>query len=197
MMSIPQFPVCWPDHIARSKSTEPGRFKTSLVQALQNVEDSLRMFGRDSGKAVSDLVISSNYSLTDRRPRDSAVAVWFLWDGEQRCIPVDRYSTVEANLQAIHHVVEARRTELRHGTLALVRATLRGFVALPSPEGTRKRLWREVMGYGSGQKVTIDMVRATFRKLASQRHPDKPSGSEALMSELNAAFDEARKELGE
>ena len=31
---------------------------------------------------------------------------------------------------AIHHIIEARRVELRHGTLALVRATFAGFLAL-------------------------------------------------------------------
>ena len=51
------------------------------------------------------------------------------------CIPVDRYNSVEANLQAIHHIIEARRVELRHGTLALVRASFTGFKALPAPAG--------------------------------------------------------------
>jgi hypothetical protein len=61
-------------------------------------------------------------SLGASRPSDPGVAVWFTWDGLGVCIAVDRYQTVEANLQAIHHIIEARRTELRHGTLALVRA---------------------------------------------------------------------------
>jgi hypothetical protein len=29
------------------------------------------------------------------------------------CIAVDRYLTVEGNLQAIHHIIEARRTYAR------------------------------------------------------------------------------------
>src|SRR5690606_17715328 len=115
-------PLTWPPHIARAKTREAGKFRTTLSGALNNVETSLKLFGRDSGKKVDGLVISSNYSLGDRRPSDPGVAVWFTWDGMQVCIPVDRYTTVEANLQAIHHVIEARRTELRHGTLALVRA---------------------------------------------------------------------------
>jgi hypothetical protein len=56
-------------------------------------------------------------------PADPGVAVWFTWDGMQVCIAVDRYQKVASNLQAIHHIIEARRVELRHGTLALVRAS--------------------------------------------------------------------------
>src|SRR5690606_25492676 len=123
----------------------------SLSAALANVEDSLRRFAADSGKKIEGLVISSNVSLGDRRPADPGVAVWFSWDGMQICIPVDRYTSVEANLQAIHHVIEARRTELRHGTLALVRATFQGFRSLPAPAGESKRSWREILGFHDTQ----------------------------------------------
>lgn len=128
-MSTPAFPLCWPDHIPRSSRRETSRFKTTLAGALTNVQDSLRKFGDDSRKPVSNIVLSSNCTLGATRPADPGVAAWFVWDGESVCIPVDRYETPEANLQAIHHVIEARRGELRHGTLHLVKATMKGFGA--------------------------------------------------------------------
>src|SRR5512146_2624661 len=124
------YPLTWPPQFPRAKAREKGAFKTSLAGALGNVQDSLRRFAADSGKKLDQLVISSNVTLGVQRPDDPGVAVWFVWDGMQVCIAVDRYATVEGNLQAIHHIIEARRVELRHGTLALVRATFTGFLSL-------------------------------------------------------------------
>ena len=109
----------------------------------------------------------------------------------QVCIPVDRYASLAANLQAIHHIVEARRVELRHGTLALVRATFQGFAALPAPGGGRP--WRTVLGLGP--RPTPDEVQTAYREKAKAAHPDA-GGSTAAMAELNAARDAALKEIG-
>jgi hypothetical protein len=188
------YPLAWPENIPRWKSSrQPGAFKTTLHGAMTNVSDSLRRFGADSGKPVADLVISSNVTLGANNPPDPGVAIWFKWDGLSVCIPVDRYSKVEANLQAIHHIIEARRTELRHGTLALVRATFTGFTALPAPPG--KKTWRQVLKVPSTWVAGKSEVEARYRELANERHPDKPGGSNEAMSELNAARTAALKEL--
>lgn len=186
-----QFPLSWPDSIPRSKAREAGRFKTTLSAALANVRDSIRLFGVDSGRAVTEMVISSNVTLGVSNPSDPGVAIWFKWDGLNVCIPVDRYQTVSANLQAIHHIVEARRVELRHGTLALVRASMQGFKALPPSD--RPRPWRDVMAPADGLQ-TREEIEARYRALARLRHPDR-GGSDAMMAELNAARDAALEEL--
>lgn len=182
------FPLSWPSQFPRKLQPERGAFKTALPVALKNVQDSLRRFAADSGKRVDGLVISSNFTLGVQKPADPGVAVWFTWDGLQVCIPVDRYQSVEANLQAIHHIIEARRVELRHGTLALVRATFQGFVALPKPPGTA---WWDVLGVKS--KATQAEVDAAFKRLASQYHPDRDGGSTERMATINRARDEALK----
>jgi len=181
------FPLTWPDTFPRTKAREKGAFRTSIAGALDNVRTSLQAFGRDSGKPISNVVISSNVTLGATRPDDPGVAVWFTWEGNQLCIPVDRYGTVEANLQAIHHVLEARRTELRHGTLALVRATFAGFKALPAPN------WRRTLGLGDG--AGMDDVEAAYKRLAKLYHSDV-GGSDETMIALNSARDAARRELG-
>ena len=188
------YPLAWPETMPRYKTArQPGQFKTSLTNAMKNVNDSLRRFAADSGKPLADVVISSNVTLGVNNPQDPGVSVWFTWDGMSVCIPVDRYSKVEANLQAIHHIIEARRTELRHGTLALVRATFQGFTALPAPAG--KRSWRAVLGFSTFDGVTPTEVQERFKKLAKERHPDAGGSAEA-MAELNAAKAEALKEIG-
>lgn len=187
-MTATAYPLAWPSQFPRKLHPERGAFKTALTAALKNVQDSLRRFAADSGKKVDGLVISSNVTLGVTKPADPGVAVWFTWDGLQVCIPVDRYQTVEANLQAIHHIIEARRVELRHGTLALVRATFQGFVALPKPPGTE---WWDVLGVKS--KATQAEVDAAYKRLASQYHPDRNGGSTERMAIINRARDEALK----
>jgi hypothetical protein len=185
------YPLCWPENMPRARHRESGQFKTTLIGALKNVEDSLRKFGGDSGVQVKEIVLSSNVTLGAHRPQDPGVAAWFKWGEEQVCIPVDRYSTVEANLQAIHHIIEARRVELRHGTLSLVRASMQGFKALPAPPGES---WPEILELKPG--ATREEVQEAFRRLSVEAHPDKPGGSEAKMAKLTSARDRAMKQIG-
>lgn len=187
------YPLTWPDNIPRNKQRVTSKFKTALTAALKNVRTSIQLFASDSGKKVDGIVISSNVTLGVDRPSDPGVAVWFQWDGMSVCIAVDRYPKVEDNLQAIHHIIEGRRTELRHGGLHIVRATFTGFQALPSP--TPKRPWREVLGIITSGPVTAENIEAAYRRLSKERHPDVPGGSHDAMTELNRARHEALAEI--
>lgn len=191
---IDSYPLSWPRGFPRAQRRVDGAFKTSLSGALKNVEDSLRLFGRDSGKKVENVVISSNVTLGQQRPNDPGVAIWFVWDGIQVSIPVDRYAKVEANLQAIHHIVEARRTELRHGGLAIVRATFTGFAALPAP-GSIPGSWRAALGFGPTDRPTKDELEVAYRSARSRHHPDK-GGTAGLFHAVQVAYEQARGELG-
>ena len=184
------YPLTWPESLPRAKHREKGAFKTTLAGALDNVETSLRLFGRDSGKAVCGIVLSSNVTLGRNSPEDPGVAAWFTWEGQQLCIAVDRYTTPAANLQAIHHVLEAHRVELRHGTLALVRASFQGFKALPAPAGSH---WSEVLGVA--RSATREAVEAAYREKAQIAHPDR-GGSDDDMARLNGARAAALKSVG-
>jgi len=188
-MTATAYPLSWPSQFPRAKLREAGRFKTTLASALKNVQDSLRLFASDSGKTLQGLVISSNVTLGENHPSDPGVAVWFTWDGLQVCVAVDRYSSVEGNLQAIHHIIESRRVELRHGTLALVRATFTGFISLPAPAG--KRDWWDVLE--CKRDALPEIIKSQYRRLASDHHPDK-GGDPAKMAELNAAREAALKD---
>lgn len=194
---VQAFPLQWPSGFPRWKLHRvAGGFKTDFDAALNNVRRSLTAFGKDSGKQINEPVLSSNVDFSplaprrDTRPEDPGVAVWFSWDGIQVCIAVDRYSTPAGNLQAIHHIIEARRTELRHGTLALVRATFQGFKALPAPTG---RHWSDILQCKrDAGKVTLEVQ---YRRLAKERHPDA-GGSADAFAELQSAYATAKQELG-
>lgn len=187
------FPLSWPDAMPRAKRRERSQFRTELPGALKNVETSLRLFGTESGQTLKDVTISSNVSLGVNNPPDPGVAVWFTWDGEMRCIAVDRYEKVQENLQAIHHVLEARRTELRHGTLALVRATFQGFKALPPPAGARH--WTEVLALP--RNASRSDVEGAYRAAAAKAHPDAATGSREAFDEVQRAKRLAIQDLSE
>jgi hypothetical protein len=192
-MTIPPYPLAWPDGLPRTERKVASQFRTSLSSALKNVEKSLAAFGRDSGKPVTDIVLSSNAGgLSLTQPRDTGVAAWFTWDGQQRCIAVDRYPKAEDNLQAIHHVLEARRTEMRHGGLHVVRQTFKGFTALPAPPD--RKSWREVLQITAAHVTARDIDEA-YRRQAAEAHPDK-GGTNERMAELNRARAEAKAALG-
>lgn len=192
MTEATAYPLSWPPNFPRVARREKGAFRTSLAGAMKNVADSLNAFARDSSKKIEGLVISSNVTLGSARPTDPGVAIWFGWDGLQVCIAVDRYDSIEANLQAIHHIIEARRTELRHGTLALVRATFAGFKALPAP--TRTTPWRDALDLREDRpsRTTLDRVH---RELRSLHHPDK-GGDPDNFNAINQAYADAKQELG-
>lgn len=191
-MSVQAYPLSWPQGFPRAKYRENGAFRSSYDSALGNVQKSLRMFAADSGKKLEHAIMSSNMTLTGLSGGDPGVAVWFVWDGMQVCIPVDRYNSVASNLQAIHHIVEARRVELRHGTLALVRATFTGFTALPAPVGKH---WRDILALPSDMRPTGVDIESAYKRLALVRHPDKGGSTEA-MAELNTARETALREVG-
>lgn len=186
--NVAAFPLQWPAGFPTTKRPESSRFNTSLFKALENVQASLARFGSESGKKLEDIVISSNYSLSDPKPQCPGVAVYFTWDGERTCIPVDRYNKVEDNLQAIYHCIEAKRTMLRHGGVNLVKAAFRGYAALPNPDSKN---WRLVLDY---QGHDLDECKAIYRRVIKQAHPDH-GGDPQLAAEINKAREQAQEEL--
>lgn len=187
-MIFPPYPLAWPDGLTRTERKASSQFRTTLSAAIKNVQKSLSMFGMDTGRAVSEVSVTSNVAgIAFQPPQDTGVAVWFEWEGAQRCIAVDRYPKVEDNLQAIHHILEARRTEMRHGGLHIVRQTFKGFVALPAPADAKG--WREVLGLTG--PVTTRQIDEAYRAKAAKAHPDTGGSTEA-MAALNRARQEAK-----
>jgi len=188
---VQAYPLHWPPGFPRTKNREQSRFRTGLDAAMKNVQASLRNFAADSGRKLEDAIMSSNVTLTENNPADCGVAVWFRWDNTQLCIAVDRYNSIPQNLQAVHHILEARRVELRHGSLHLVRASFAGFKALPAPSGEH---WSDVLQVK--RTATRDEIEDGYRKLAKYRHPDLPGGSDQAMARLNNARETAIMEIG-
>lgn len=189
-MTITPYPLQWPTGIARTLAA--GRisspFRTSFDKARDNVASSLRGFQKDAGIKIEHVVLSSNVDLLNRAPADPGCAAWFKMDGSFVAFGVDRFADVAANVQAIHHIIEARRVELRYGGLAIVRQTFRAFIALPAPAGSD---WWNILQ--CPPDASRDVIESKYRELAKTRHPDL-GGSVAEMSALNTARDRALME---
>lgn len=188
-------PLKWPPGVRRTDPArrEKGQFKTDESKAAENVRRSLRAFSTDSGKPLENINATANrpgggdfLNPTTSGPKDPGVAIWFRWDGLDVCFAVDRYTTVAANLQAIHHIVEARRVELRHGTFAMARASFEGFRALPAPAG---ETWWQVLGVKEDDPPNV--IHAAYR----QKSKDNQHGDSG-QARLNMARDTGMRERG-
>lgn len=201
-MTVSAHPLTWPDGWPRTKAKDRKvtRFTTGYAAAYDNLMTQLRLLG------ASSVTISSNAPLRrDGRPytdamtdnlNDPGVAVYFSLPSGQRVMARDGHPTPAENLHAIGHVIEYLRGIERNGGSYMMARAFSTFEALPAPGA--KRPWREVLDLNSsdGPRVTAEVVHARYRRLASIRHPDVPSGSHEAMAELNAARDEALEEIG-
>lgn len=189
------YPLAWPMGFARTTVRATSRFKTSLTAAVRNVQDELRRFGNDSGKRVESVVVSSNVTLMDDRPKDPGVACYFIWDGVQCCIPVDRYNNPEENLQAISLILEAERAKIRHGGLNIVRAAFRGYASLPPPidaNGALPPPYWQILGIK--EKDGLPAAKAAYLKLVKEAHPDR-GGNAARFNQIVEAWRQAQEAL--
>ena len=189
------YPLHWPLGTARNKTRVSSRFNTSTSGAVKNVMDELRRFGNDTGRRVENLVISSNVTLVVQKPADPGVACYFRWDNIDCCVAVDRYPTPADNLQAIAKVIEAERSKMRHGGLNIVRASFRGFAALPPPTDAAGQLappWWDILGLP--QNAALPDVERRWRELVGTHHPDK-GGDAAKFVQVTEAVRQAREAL--
>lgn len=186
-----EFPLRWPSNIPRAKKPESSWFSTTLFQALNNVGKSLRMLAKDSGKSVTDVNLSSNVTI-DQSPEDGGVAVYFRWNDADFCIPVDRYKKPAENLQAIHHIIEADRTKIRHGGVAFVMAEKRG-QTLMLEDGSNKH-WTQILSLPMNPDK--NQIKQRWKELAKIHHPDK-GGSVETWNQIQKAYELALKEVEE
>ena len=119
--------------------------------------------------------------------KDQGVAVYFTLNGRAMVMACDRYQRVAANLRSLGLALEAMRQLARHGGGVMMERAFAGFAALPRPPSC----W-DVLGVEEGASRG-DIERA-FRNRAKKVHPDA-GGNDHAMAELNAARDQALKEI--
>lgn len=200
-MTIPAYPLAWP---AGWKRTSPGtrtsssfgtksrgasKQRLTIAEAVTRVRLVLALMGVHD----DDLVISTNLQLrldgfprsNQPEPADQGVSVYWRGsrktDATMRCMAIDRYDRVADNLAAIAATLEAMRAIERHGGAAILDRAFTGFAALDPPEAH----WSAVLGVTS--LTPVDEVRATYRRLRSQHHPDN-GGTAATFDAVQKAY---------
>lgn len=192
-MSIAAYPLQWPTGRKRTDwhRREASAFKVTLGVARDE------LFAEIGRLGAYQVVVSSNVPLRqDGKPYastpkldDPGVAAYFNHKGRAMCFACDRWSKVEDNMRAIAKTIDALRGIARWGTGDMLEAAFTGFVALPAPDA--KRDWWEVLGVQ--RNASADEARAAFRRLASEHHPDRPSGDAKRMAEVNEAWAKAQE----
>lgn len=196
---IEAYPLAWPPGWPRTDYPVWSQFKSPTVASARQLV--LRELDR---LGATDVIISSNMELNkdgwpaarQRRMTDTGVAVYFMLDGEERCIPADKYHTVEENLHAIGRTIEALRSLERWGTGQIMKAAFRGFTALPpggdpnSPIYAPAQPWYEVLEVSP--TASPEIIRAAFRSKATKAHPDS-GGSVEEFNRIKNAHDEGMK----
>jgi len=191
-MTAEAYPLQWPDGVPRTQRRQEAAFGN---HGFGRVRDDLLAELRRMG--AQHIVLSTNVQLrldglpyaTFRNPDDPGVAVYFLRKGQQLSMACDRWRKIEHNLRALTLTVAALRGLDRWGSSDLVNRAFAGFAALPPSSAD----WRSVFGMGS-QPLTLSAVRARYRELAMNAHPDR-GGSDAQMARLNEAMAAAEESL--
>jgi hypothetical protein len=189
---VSDYPLCWPDNKPRAAERQRSPFKTTLPKAEREIEQEMRMW-RARGYVVS---MSARHRV---RQFDPGVALW--WNQpitgkpipELRVLACDSYQEVADNLHAIARTLEGLRAFERYGTYTREQAIEGARLALPPPTRVDGPHWSEVLGVE--RNWPLGAIEAVWKTKAEKAHPDR-GGSLDEMARLNAAIDEARKELG-
>ncbi|RYF07984.1 MAG: J domain-containing protein [Comamonadaceae bacterium] len=220
-MAVTAYPLTWPAGWKRTPASQQayGRFGTtkqsphgswrnraelSIAEATSRLLEELERMGARR----STVVLSTNLVLRQdglprsgqAAPSDPGAAVYWHdpFNGQPRSMAIDRYTKVEQNIAALAATIEALRAIERHGGAVVLERAFTGFTALPAPiVAGMHRPWREVLEFfDAPRNLTADDVRARYRRLAAQHHPDR-GGSRDRMAEINRARDEALKECND
>jgi hypothetical protein len=212
-MMTEAYPLQWPEGWPRTAFNRESDRRFGSNRAIEESPEGLIMRGTRRltlGRArdqlftelgrlgATNVVVSSNVPLRrDGRPYadesgidDPGVAVYFTFKKRQLVMARDRFVSVAGNMRSLTLAIEAMRQLARHGGDYMMERAFTGFLAIAPPDW--KKPWRQVFGVKPDWSGDIT---ALYREKARNRHPDV-GGADTLMAELNAAYAEAKQELG-
>lgn len=180
--------LTWPPHKPRASQRIGSPFKQPHIDREElRIRDELKRW------RITKWMLSRNHQRLFAG--DPAVAVW--WEDPEdkslRCIACDCYRDMASNAHAIYLTLDALRGVERWGAYTTEEATEGARLALPPPADAAGPPWWEVLGVERDWPLAA--IEAVYRTKVEKAHPDR-GGSHAEIAALNAARDEARKELG-
>lgn len=209
------YPLCWPENEERLPSSEVRRAKFSrkndqgwggskpltIAQATKRLNKQISAYtkpGKPWRINPDTVIISSNMVLNkdrsirsgQRDPSDPAVAVYYVLDGDPKCIPMDTYDRVSDNIASIAQCLADMRSLERHGH-RISSKVYNAFTALPTPDQVTKTTWRDVLEYYGH---SLEEAKTAYRKKASENHPDR-GGDQEKLTQINLAWEQAQEAL--
>ena len=185
-------PLAWPANWPRSRVQQRSNFGVYSFERMRTeVLRELKLL------KAQDVIISSNLRIRQdgfpysgqRQPEDTGIAVYFMLNGQQQCIPCDKWTKVEDNLRAIVKTIEALRGIERWGAKEMVDAAFTGFKALPeaiiTPEPVEN--WWTILDVDPDADSVL-IARAYKQKLM-KAHPDH-GGTAAEFQKVRKAYEE-------
>jgi len=197
---IEAYPLKWPDGWPRTPSHRRendtrfgGRGGITVGRARDRLLDELRLLG------ATDIVVSSNVPIRsdgllyadNKRLENPGIAVYFKFKNKPLVMARDAFVSVAGNLRTLGLAIAGPRQLERHGGSFMFEKAFTSFLAIAPPDW--KKPWREVFGVKPDWTGNINEL---YRATARYRHPDR-GGNDTLMAELNVAYEEARRELGQ
>jgi hypothetical protein len=197
----------------RSRTAQGWMTRADLTvgEEIKRVRSEVERIARSANLVISTNLPTRNDGMpmasASESGKDPGVAVY--WSVRKHpsgvvvpyVMPCDTYDRIADNLHAIALSIEAMRGLDRWGAVKLEQA-FAGFAALPPGSGPgtpAPRPWREVLGGtwpdGLEPEELFALAKARHRKAIAAAHPDA-GGDVAIAAELNAAIEEAERELG-
>lgn len=196
-MTVQAYPLQWPADRPRNHHHVDSPFKTDLSAASSALFNEIKLLGGSLPIISSNMQLRSDGLPYARQSNidDTGVAVYFTLNGASACFACDKYYKLADNVQAIRKTIEALRGIERWGSSDMMARAFDGFMQLPAPGQSTVRSWQEVFGINPDSVYDFKYVEYLYKQLRSERHPDKPTGSDEAMSELNIAWEQAQAAL--
>lgn len=185
---IEAYPLQWPAGWPRTQNPKSSAFRPGSPHGeAVDIGRQLRLM------QATKIVINSNMMYkNDGTPyarqgniEDTGVAVYFTLNGEQQCIPCDKWRALGENLRAINKTIEALRGLDRWGAKEMVNAAFRGFKALPESVIVTEAPWYVVLGVEPDAPASF--IRNAYRDLVKKHHPDA-GGNPEEFKRITAAY---------
>lgn len=159
-------------------------------QAFELLGNELRRLGATNSVITSDLrITASGRPYANENPGDTAVAVYFDYNGSRHCMAVDQYVRLWENIRAIEKSIDAIRSIERWGGAKIMESAISGFKALPAEAITVARAWHEVLEVSPN--ASPEVIKAAYRQQLHKTHPDK-GGNASAFAEVQAAYEESQ-----
>lgn len=206
------FPLQWPDDIERTKSPKRAMFKAPSIDApRKGILKQIKLLRGTNAVITTNIPLKKDgqlYATGQPAQGEMAVAVYFTWLSKEYVVACDNYDRIQDNLRVAEKIIEAIRGIERWGNQRAVQQAFKGFGVKELPPASKivtgrhvtkgpvyfEKNWWEVLGVA--QNTTAEVLRAAYRALAKQYHPDnKETGDKKIFADVMAAYEQGSKEV--